>query len=140
MTSVVNARVIFNSIPQGIMFLKKSSSNLKTLTTFSWIQGFPEPGKTTVYDTSEKIDVEKVPLNGGLLIRVLELSIDPYMRNRMREPSIKSYLVECFSFFFLSWYNDCSNNNPLNHLSLTRMHMLLEKRKIFFLNIIRWTP
>lgn len=55
--------------------------------------GFPEPGNTTVYDMSESIDVDKVPLNGGLLIKVLELSIDPYMRNRMREPSIKSYLV-----------------------------------------------
>lgn len=60
------------------------------------IPGFPEPGKTTVYDTSEMIDVEKVPLNGGILVKVLQLSIDPYMRNRMREPSKKSYMVSAY--------------------------------------------
>jgi hypothetical protein len=41
---------------------------------------YPEPGKTTVYDTTEMIDLETVVLNGGILIKTLELSIDPYMR------------------------------------------------------------
>jgi NADPH-dependent curcumin reductase CurA len=55
--------------------------------------GYPEPGKTTVYDTTEMIDLQTVVLNGGILIKTLELSIDPYMRGRMRAPEIKSYSV-----------------------------------------------
>lgn len=66
---VTNARVLFNSIPDG----------------------FPEPGKTTVYDTSEKIDLENVPLYRGYLVKILELSVDPYLRGRMRAPEIESY-------------------------------------------------
>lgn len=59
-----NARAIFNERP----------------TTF------PEPGKTIVYDESETIDLDNVPLDGGVLVKVLILSIDPYMRNRMNDP------------------------------------------------------
>lgn len=57
------------------------------------MSGYPEPGKTTVYDMTEKIDLETVALNGGFLIKTLELSIDPYMRNRMRAPTASSYAV-----------------------------------------------
>jgi len=53
--------------------------------------GYPEPGKTTVYDDSETIDLEAVPLDGGFLVKVLEISIDPYMRGRMRSSEKKSY-------------------------------------------------
>jgi len=56
-----------------------------------FILGYPEPGKTTVYDTSEIIDPDTIPLDGGFLVKTLEFSIDPYMRGRMRDPSIKSY-------------------------------------------------
>ena len=55
--------------------------------------GFPEPGKTVVYDASAEIDLDTIPLNGGFLVKVLVLSIDPYMRGRMRDASIKSYAV-----------------------------------------------
>ncbi|KZT65252.1 alcohol dehydrogenase [Daedalea quercina L-15889] len=71
MAPVRNARVIFNSIPAP--------------------NTYPEPGKTTVYDDSQKIDPETVPLHGGFLVKTLVLSIDPYMRGRMRDPSIPSY-------------------------------------------------
>ena len=53
--------------------------------------GFPEPGKTTVYDDSQSIDPDTVTLDGGFLVKVLELSIDPYMRGRMHAPEKKSY-------------------------------------------------
>ncbi|TFY64903.1 hypothetical protein EVJ58_g2313 [Rhodofomes roseus] len=49
------------------------------------------PGKATAYDDSQTIDLETVPLNGGFLVKTLVLSIDPYMRGRMREPHVKSY-------------------------------------------------
>ncbi|KAJ3554962.1 hypothetical protein NM688_g2830 [Phlebia brevispora] len=46
---------------------------------------YPEPGKHTVYDDSEVIDLHHVPLKGGILIKVIALSIDPYLRNRMKK-------------------------------------------------------
>lgn len=55
--------------------------------------GYPEPGKTTVYDNSQRIDVYNVPLDKGFLVKILVMSIDPYMRGRMRDPSIKSYVA-----------------------------------------------
>ena len=55
--------------------------------------GFPIPGQTTVYDESQTIDLETIPLNGGFLVKTLVLSIDPYMRSKMRDPSIQSYTV-----------------------------------------------
>ena len=66
--------------------------------------GYPEPGKTTVYDTTEMIYLETVVLNGGILIETLELSIDPYIRGRMRAPETKSYSVSCEEFFGLFHY------------------------------------
>ncbi|EPS99472.1 hypothetical protein FOMPIDRAFT_1016999 [Fomitopsis schrenkii] len=69
MASVRNASVLFNEIPTG----------------------YPELGKTVVLDASATIVPDAVPLNGGFLVKVLILSIDPYMRGRMRDASIKSY-------------------------------------------------
>ncbi|KAJ7434418.1 hypothetical protein FB451DRAFT_951904, partial [Mycena latifolia] len=51
---------------------------------------FPVPGETTAYDTSETIDLEMEPLNGGFLINTLVLSISPSIRGTMRSPEIKS--------------------------------------------------
>lgn len=51
------------------------------------------PGKTTVYDDSQTIDLDAVALDGGYLIKVLVLSIDPYMRGRMSSPDKKGYVV-----------------------------------------------
>lgn len=57
------------------------------------IVGYPEPGKTTVYDESQTIDLDSVPLNGGVLVKILVVSIDPYLRGKMRDSSVKSYSV-----------------------------------------------
>lgn len=69
MAPVTNARLIFKEIPTG----------------------YPEPGKTTALDSSETIDLEDGPLNGGFLIKILLVSIDPYMRAKMRDVSVQSY-------------------------------------------------
>ncbi|KAJ7758650.1 hypothetical protein B0H16DRAFT_1416140 [Mycena metata] len=61
MPSVQNGRVLFNSAPKD----------------------FPVPGETTVYDTTQTIDPDTVPLNGGILLKTLVLSIDPYFRVMM---------------------------------------------------------
>ncbi|KAJ7120596.1 hypothetical protein C8R43DRAFT_1090904 [Mycena crocata] len=68
MAPIQNGRVIFDSIPES----------------------YPIPGETTVYDTSGTIDLETVPLNGGFLVKTLVLSVDPYLRGRMRSPEKKS--------------------------------------------------
>ncbi|GJE93759.1 NADP-dependent oxidoreductase [Phanerochaete sordida] len=43
------------------------------------------PGETVKY-VEEEIDLDNVPLNGGVLLKTVALSSDPYMRYRMREP------------------------------------------------------
>ncbi|KIJ29059.1 hypothetical protein M422DRAFT_784418 [Sphaerobolus stellatus SS14] len=69
MPSIVpNNRLVFNKVPTG----------------------YPVPGETTRIDTNEKIDLD-APLNGGVLIKVVVVAIDPYLRGRMRDASIKSY-------------------------------------------------
>ncbi|KAJ7334810.1 hypothetical protein DFH08DRAFT_749878 [Mycena albidolilacea] len=70
MAPIQNARVLFGSIPKT----------------------FPIPGETTLYDTTQTIDLETEPLNGGFLVKTLVLSLDPFLRMRMRDPSVKSYL------------------------------------------------
>ncbi|KAG9227210.1 hypothetical protein PLEOSDRAFT_1113387 [Pleurotus ostreatus PC15] len=69
MAPVKNGRHLFNEIPVG----------------------YPVPGKTTVYDDSQTIDLDTVQLNGGILVKALSFSIDPYMRGLMRPASAKSY-------------------------------------------------
>ncbi len=54
--------------------------------------GYPVLGQDLVYDTSQSIDLEDAPLGGGVLIKTLDLSVDPYMRQRMRPVEIPSYL------------------------------------------------
>ncbi|KAI0692468.1 NAD(P)-binding protein [Cerioporus squamosus] len=70
MAPVKNGRVIYNEIPTGML------SN---------------PGKTLVYDESQTIDLDNEPLNGGILVKILVLSIDPYLRRKMQDPSIPSF-------------------------------------------------
>ena len=50
--------------------------------------GLIEPGITVKY-VEQEIDLENVPLNGGVLVKVIAMSSDPYMRYRMREPEDK---------------------------------------------------
>jgi NADPH-dependent curcumin reductase CurA len=70
MAPIVNRRVLFNEVPQGI----------------------PEADKISTFDTTTTIDLDAVPLNGGVLVKLLLISPDPYMRGRMRDPSVKSYV------------------------------------------------
>jgi NADPH-dependent curcumin reductase CurA len=87
MAPVTNGRLLFNSVPTGMQLYALMFSNLIHQA------GYPEPGKTTAYDTTETIDLETVLLNGGLLVKTLELSVDPYLRGRMREATEQSYTV-----------------------------------------------
>ena len=46
-----------------------------------------------MYDESQTIDLDTAELDGGFLVKVLVLSIDPYMRGRMRDATKGSYSV-----------------------------------------------
>ena len=56
--------------------------------------GYPIPGQTTAYDTSAKIDPESVSLNGGILAKLLLISIDPYLRGRLKAESPARFPLE----------------------------------------------
>lgn len=58
--------------------------------------GYPDPEKDFKYDSSESIDLETVPLDGGFLTKTLYLSLDPYLRNRMRNGWELGSLVKNF--------------------------------------------
>jgi NADPH-dependent curcumin reductase CurA len=47
----------------------------------------------TATDTSETIDIDNVPLNGGFLVKTLVLSVDPYLRGKMKDASKQTYTV-----------------------------------------------
>ncbi|KAK0933013.1 hypothetical protein LTR29_015433 [Friedmanniomyces endolithicus] len=52
--------------------------------------GFPEPGKHIKIETSD-FDTEQTPPQGGLTVKVHDVSYDPYQRGRMRPATVKSY-------------------------------------------------
>ncbi|QRW25956.1 Zinc-binding dehydrogenase [Rhizoctonia solani] len=64
MSPVQNSAAIFNSVPQGYPVLNE-----------------------TITHASDTIDLDNVPLSGGTLVKSVYLSIDPYMRGRMRKPT-----------------------------------------------------
>lgn len=63
-----NTKVIFNKIP----------------TTF------PQPGEHMIVEKST-IDLDAPLAEGDFIVKTLVLSVDPYMRGRMRSPEKKSY-------------------------------------------------
>ncbi|TFK65472.1 alcohol dehydrogenase [Pluteus cervinus] len=69
MSPTPNARVLFNKVPEG----------------------FPGP-ETTLYDTSQTIDLEHVSLQGGFLVKILALSIEPYLRFLMDKDGFKDVM------------------------------------------------
>ncbi len=66
MAPIQNPAVVFNEVPKG------------------------EPNDNTLKVEQNTIDLD-APLEGGFLVKVLCISLDPYMRGRMRDASIKSY-------------------------------------------------
>ncbi|EUC67547.1 zinc-binding dehydrogenase family oxidoreductase, partial [Rhizoctonia solani AG-3 Rhs1AP] len=69
MSPTKNSAAIFNSAPQG----------------------YPVLNETIVTGSSE-IDLDNVPLSGGILVKSVYLSIDPYLRGKMREASSPAYV------------------------------------------------
>ncbi|GAA5842465.1 hypothetical protein JCM9279_005392 [Rhodotorula babjevae] len=65
---VVNASLVFNEVPHGA----------------------PVPGQH-LKRVEEELDLDNVPLDGGVLISLKGISLDPYLRGRMRAENRKSY-------------------------------------------------
>ncbi|KAJ9115908.1 hypothetical protein QFC22_005051 [Naganishia vaughanmartiniae] len=63
-----NAQLLFNQIPKGE----------------------PTP-ETFKYNTENKIDLEQKLDNGAHIVKIICVSLDPYMRGRMRPAEVKSY-------------------------------------------------
>ena len=89
MAPVTNGRYLFNEFPTGMSGYLMITGEQLIRQKFTLL-GYPTPGITTVYDTTQTIDREEVPLNGGFLVKVLVLSIDPLLRNRMDAPDPES--------------------------------------------------
>ncbi|KAI1371784.1 NAD(P)-binding protein [Hypoxylon crocopeplum] len=53
--------------------------------------GFPVPGEHLAVE-DRPIDLDADAPKGGLVVQILYASFDPYLRGRMRDPSIKSYV------------------------------------------------
>lgn len=66
-----------------------STTANKTLIFKQVPKGFPVPGQDLVIE-DRPIDLDAVP-QGGLVVKVLVASYDPYLRGRMREKHIQSY-------------------------------------------------
>ena len=62
----------------------------KTLVFKKVPQGLPVAGEHLAIE-DRPLDLDAAPPAGHLLIKVLEASLDPYLRGKMRDPSIKSY-------------------------------------------------
>jgi hypothetical protein len=58
------------------------SNGFNRLIKYKVPEGYPVLGKTTIYDASQNIDLETVPLNGVFLLKTLVLWIDPFMRGK----------------------------------------------------------
>lgn len=85
-------------------------------------KGYPEPGKTTIYDDTRTIDIDDVPLRGGFLVKTLFLSVDPSLRGRMRAPEIESYSVSALVTIMVGI-----------HTKLCSRHSRLENRELRFI-------
>ena len=97
MAPVKNGRYLYLAIPDGTPFHQLTHSANSNSDAALIRVGFPEPGKTMVYDDSQTIDLDQdgaTPLeHGTFLVKVLVLSVDPYLRGKMRDPKIESYTV-----------------------------------------------
>ncbi|KZV72729.1 alcohol dehydrogenase [Peniophora sp. CONT] len=55
-------------------------------------EDYPEEGKHMKYDDTQTIDIGNEPLYGGVLVKTLVVSLDPYLRSKMRPANIESYV------------------------------------------------
>ena len=92
MAPVRNARYIFTAVPRGTW--PRSSAVYLNADPDAY---YPVEGKHMRYDDSQTIDIDNEQLHGGILVKILVVSLDPYMRSKMRDASIESYVVRLWT-------------------------------------------
>ena len=97
MAPVQNGTVIYKEPPSGMETYALRRPLLSTNQQCD--TGYPVPGKTVVYDDSQTIDLDNAPLDGGVLIKILVLSIDPYLRHKM-QPENPLHAIVCPVLWF----------------------------------------
>ena len=98
MAPTKNGKLLFNQAPAGRLWL--ICFGLLRLDVFADLADeYPEPGKTTIYDDSEVIDPEIVPLHGGVLLKMIAFSIEPYFKPHMQLPAIEDDDGQLFATF-----------------------------------------
>lgn len=98
MAPVMNTRILLNEIPQQGNFTITMSIFQAELPLI----GHLDPEKTFKVDRSQQFDIDKAKLNGGIAVKILSLSIDPFHVARMRMPqdgsnSVCVYMRNCAS-------------------------------------------
>ncbi len=59
------------------------------------MSGLIEPDKSVIYDTSQLIDLDTVPLlNGGILVKTLVVSIEAHFRARLVDAKFNPVSVQ----------------------------------------------
>lgn len=81
MAGVTNTRLLFNEIPQG---MSPMNIPFRLCTHATTDIGYPDPEKSFRVDKSQQFDIDAVQLNGGIAVKVLVLSIDPFTFGRMK--------------------------------------------------------
>lgn len=84
---VRNAAILFSAVPNA----------------------YPQVGKHIKYVDDRRIDLRQVPTDGGILVKNLVVSVDPYMVGRMRTSDKKSY-IEPFEL-----------NQPLTNFAISKI-------------------
>ncbi|KAG8215762.1 hypothetical protein J3R82DRAFT_7661 [Butyriboletus roseoflavus] len=89
-TVTTNKRILLKEFFKGEQY----SFHVKKFTPSAPpILGSIVPSQTTVLDDSQTIDVENVSLNGGILLKTLLLSLEPYVIAKMRPGLPMSYNI-----------------------------------------------
>ena len=83
------------------------------LSCFCDAVGYLIPGKHVVYDESETIDLDNVPLEGGVLLKMINFSIDPYLRHKMIEKELRPHEAIVSAFVVLSTSQSIHQINSL---------------------------
>ena len=99
MAPAKNRKLLFNQAPAGKLWSSMCFGRLRLDVSADLADEYPEPGKTTIYDDSEVIDPETVPLHGGVLLKMIAFSIEPYFKPHMQLPAIEDDDGQLFATF-----------------------------------------
>jgi NADPH-dependent curcumin reductase CurA len=113
MAPIINKRIILKEFPTGKHDTDNRHGNvyLNVSILSHPPLALPVPGQTTTLDASQAIDLDNVPLNGGVLVKTLVLSLEPYVLARMKAFMPVSLFLESIMFKNNSAYISAHEQN-----------------------------